>query len=162
MFFSAATVLLGAVAGQAQIQGRNGITLPNPPAVKTDPVVDEYKSTDPSLPTKVTDPYRWLEDAHSPETRAYIAAQNAYTAQYFAQVKMLPQVVDQMGKLLKTDFVSVPTKRGDRFFFAKRWRMRIRLRSTCGLGCMGRMKGWSTQMQVECRTRTHRSTRLNI
>ncbi len=118
--FFAATVLLGAVAGQAQIQGRNGITLPNPPAVKTDPVVDEYKSTDPSLPTKVTDPYRWLEDAHSPETRAYIAAQNAYTAQYFAQVKMLPQVVDQMGKLLKTDFVSVPTKRGDRFFFAKR------------------------------------------
>ena len=118
--FFAATVLLGAVAGQAQIQGRNGITLPNPPAVKTDPVVDEYKSTDPSLPTKVTDPYRWLEDAHSPETRAYITAQNAYTTQYFAQVKMLPQVVEQMGKLLKTDFVSVPTKRGDRYFFAKR------------------------------------------
>ena len=91
-----------------------------PPAVKTDPVVDEYKSTDPNLPTKVTDPYRWLEDAHSPETRAYIAAQNAYTAQYFSQVKMLPEVVDQMGKLLKTDFVRVPTQRGDRYFFSKR------------------------------------------
>ena len=72
------------------------------------------------MPTKITDPYRWLEDAHSPETRAYIAAQNAYTAQYFSQVKMLPTVVDEMGKLLKVDFVSVPTRRGDRYFFSKR------------------------------------------
>jgi prolyl oligopeptidase len=119
-FFAAAAVLLSATAGYTQIQSRDGIKLPNPPSVKTDPVVDDYKSTDSSVPTKVTDPYRWLEDAKSPETRAYIAAQNAYTAQYFAQVKMLPSVVEQMGKLLKTDFVSVPTRRGDRYFFSKR------------------------------------------
>jgi prolyl oligopeptidase len=105
---------------EAQIHGRDGITLPNPPVVKTQDVVDEYQSTDPSVPTRVTDPYRWLEDAHSPETRAFIAAQNAYTAQYFAQVKMLPAVVDEMAKLLKVDFVGVPTQRGDHFFFAKR------------------------------------------
>jgi prolyl oligopeptidase len=120
VFFVAAAVLLSAAAGQAQIHGKDGITLPNPPSVKTDAVVDEYKSTDPNVPVKVTDSYRWLEDARSPETRAYIAAQNAYTAQYFAQVKMLPQVVEQMGRLLKTDFVSVPTRRGDRYFFSKR------------------------------------------
>jgi prolyl oligopeptidase len=101
-FFVAAAVLWS-VAASGQVQGRDGITLPNPPAVKADPVVDEYKSSDPGLPTKITDPYRWLEDAHSPETRAYIAAQNAYTAQYFSQVKMLPAVVDQMGKLLNVD-----------------------------------------------------------
>ncbi len=116
----AAVVLLSAAARGAEIHGKGGITLPAPPAVKPDPVVDEYKSTDPNAPTKVTDPYRWLEDAHSPETRAFIAAQNAYTAQYFSQVKMLPEVVDQMGKLLKTDFVGVPNKRGDRYFFSKR------------------------------------------
>jgi prolyl oligopeptidase len=122
--FVTAVVLFGATAagtqGAAQIQGRDGITLPNPPVVKTDPVVDEYKSADPGLPTKITDPYRWLEDAKSPETRTYIAAQNAYTAQYFAQVKMLPAVVDEMTKLLRVDFISTPTKRGDRYFFAKR------------------------------------------
>src|SRR5258708_36062903 len=33
---------------------------------------------------------------------------------------MLPAVVDEMGKLLKVEFVSVPTRRGDRYFFAKR------------------------------------------
>src|ERR1700678_2051808 len=112
--------LLSAVAANGQMYGKDGITLPNPPTVKSDPVVDEYKSTDSKVPTKVTDPYRWLEDAHSPETRAYIAAQNAYTAEYFSQVKMLPEVVEQMDKLLKTDFVGVPTKRGDRYFFSKR------------------------------------------
>jgi prolyl oligopeptidase len=113
-------VMLSVAANGAAIHGKDGITLPDPPAVKTDPVVDEYKSADPNVPTKVTDPYRWLEDAHSPETRAFIAAQNAYTAEYFSQVKMLPEVVDQMGKLLKTDFVGVPTKRGDHYFFSKR------------------------------------------
>jgi prolyl oligopeptidase len=120
VLFVAVAALLSVAARGAEIHGKDGITLPAPPAVKTDPVVDEYKSTDPNAPTKVTDPYRWLEDAHSPETRAFIAAQNAYTAQYFSQVKMLPEVVDQMGKLLKTDFVGVPTERGDRYFFSKR------------------------------------------
>ena len=119
-FFVTAVVLLGSAAAGAQVHGRDGITLPDPPAVKTDPVVDEYKSTAPGVPTKITDPYRWLEDAHSPETRAYITEQNAYTAQYFSQVKMLPAVVDQMGKLLKVDFVGVPTRRGERYFFSKR------------------------------------------
>ncbi|MGH9596474.1 MAG: prolyl oligopeptidase family serine peptidase, partial [Edaphobacter sp.] len=119
VFFVTAAVLLGSVAAGAQIHGRDGITLPNSPAVKTQPVVDEYKSSVPGVPTKITDQYRWLEDAHSPETRAYIAAQNAYTAKYFAQVKMLPSVVEAMGKLLKTDFVGVPTQRGDRYFFSK-------------------------------------------
>jgi prolyl oligopeptidase len=118
--FLITAVVWSAAAAGAQVHGRDGITLPNPPVVKTEPVVDEYKSAAPGVPTKITDPYRWLEDAHSPETRAYIAAQNAYTAQYFSQVKMLPSVVEEMGKLLKTDFVSVPTRRGDRYFFAKR------------------------------------------
>ena len=120
VFLVAAAVLLGSVTAYAQIHGRDGITLPNAPEVKTQPVVDEYKSADSGVRTEITDSYRWLEDSHSPETRAYITAQNAYTAQYFAQVKMLPQVVEEMGKLLKTDFVGVPTRRGDRFFFAKR------------------------------------------
>jgi len=118
--FLLTAVYLLSVAASAQIHGKDGTTLPDPPVVKTQPVVDEYQSADPSLPTKITDPYRWLEDAHSPETRAYIAAQNAYTTQYFAQVKMLPAVVEAMGKLLKVDFVSVPVRRGDHYFFSKR------------------------------------------
>jgi prolyl oligopeptidase len=119
-WFGVAVVTLSAAVAAAQVSGKDGISLPNPPEVKTAPVVDEYQSTDATVPTKVTDPYRWLEDAHSPETRAFIDAQNDYTRLYFTQVKMLPQVVDQMGKLLKVDFVSVPMQRGDRYFFSRR------------------------------------------
>jgi prolyl oligopeptidase len=120
IFFVAAAGLLSAVATVAQVHGKSGITLPSPPVVQTEPVIDAYQSSEPGVPAKITDPYRWLEDAHSPETRAYITAQNAYTAQYFSQVKTLPTIVRELGELLKTDFVSVPTKRGDRYFFSKR------------------------------------------
>jgi len=69
-----AAVVLSAVAARAQVHGKDRITLPNPPVVKTEPVVDEYKSAASCVSTKITDPYRWLEDAHSSETRAYITA----------------------------------------------------------------------------------------
>ena len=63
--------------GLAQtIHGGDGITLPAQPAVEAVPVIDNY------FGTKITDNYRWLEDAKSPETRTFIDAQNAYTARY--------------------------------------------------------------------------------
>jgi prolyl oligopeptidase len=97
-----------------------GITLPSPPAAAVVPVVDEYKSSNSSRPIKVTDNYRWLEDANSPETRAFITAENAYTQKYLDQVKILPQVREQMANLLRVDFIGVPQRRGDRYFFVKR------------------------------------------
>jgi prolyl oligopeptidase len=36
----------------------------------------------------VADPYRWLEDDNSPETKAWVAAQNAVT---FDHLKKIPQ-----------------------------------------------------------------------
>lgn len=116
---------LAAQAGFAQnsdaaIHGKAGITLPPPPPVKTAPVTDEYRSTTSASPVAVTDNYRWLEDAHSPATRAFIAAQNAYTKKYLDQVKILPQVREQMNRLLRVESVGTPQQRGDRYFFTRR------------------------------------------
>lgn len=104
----------------AKAQGRGAIPLPPPPTVKSEPVVDTYASVGSAAPVKVTDPYRWLEDAHSPRTRAFIDAENAYTDRYFAQVKSLPETEAQLTRLLKVDTVSVPIQRGERLFFSKR------------------------------------------
>ncbi len=109
-----------AVPASAQIHGRDGIVLPPPPVVQRQPVVNEYASAGSSAPVKVTDPYQWLEDAHSPATRAFITDENAYTAKYFAQVKSLPETETQLTKLLRVDAVGVPMLRGERYFFSKR------------------------------------------
>src|SRR5258705_11816647 len=49
-----------------------------PPTRKAE-VVDDYHGT------RVPDPYRWLEDVDSPETAAWVAAENTVTLAYLAQ-----------------------------------------------------------------------------
>ena len=43
-------------------------------------MVDDYHGT------KVADPYRWLEDTNSPETTAWVEAENKLTAAYLAHI----------------------------------------------------------------------------
>jgi prolyl oligopeptidase len=110
-------LLWGAVglAGFAQaIHGREGITLPPPPAVEAIPVADDY------FGTKIPDSYRWLEDAKSPETRAFIDAQNAYTARYLKQARIRPQVVDDLDALETSRSEGAPIERANSYFFRKR------------------------------------------
>src|SRR5271168_1066499 len=115
------------LAGVAAAQGPNqqlihsavGIALPLPPSVAEHPIVDTYSVAN-APNVQVTDNYRWLEDAKSPETRAFIASENAYTQKYFDQLKALPEVRSGMDQLLRTDFLSPPQQRGDRFFFSRR------------------------------------------
>ena len=61
-------VLLGSKVFAQSIHGRDGIALPPPPVAEADPVIDNY------FGTKITDNYRWLEDAKSTETRDFIDA----------------------------------------------------------------------------------------
>jgi prolyl oligopeptidase len=96
------------------INGREGITLPPPPAVEAIPVVDDY------FGTKIVDSYRWLEDAKSPQTRAFIDAQNAYTASYLKQASIRPKLVEGLKALEKVSRWSMPTERGGNYFFLKR------------------------------------------
>jgi prolyl oligopeptidase len=103
------------VAGVAQtIRGREGITLPPPPATEAIPVADDY------FGTRIPDSYRWLEDARSPETRAFIDAQNAYTSRYLKQTRIRPQVADDLDALENVSDARTPIERANSFFFRKR------------------------------------------
>ncbi len=106
--------MMGVYAIAQTIHGREGITLPPPPAVQAIPVVDDY------FGTKITDNYRWLEDAKSPATRAFIDAQNAYTAQYFKQTRIRPQVVEDLTALENVSETSAPFERANNYFFVRR------------------------------------------
>jgi prolyl oligopeptidase len=106
--------IIGASAVAQTIHGREGITLPVPPAVETVPVSDDY------FGTKISDSYRWLEDARSPETRAFIDAQNAYTARYLKQARIRAQAVDDLDALESVSQTHTPWERAGSYFFRKR------------------------------------------
>jgi prolyl oligopeptidase len=77
----------------SEIKGGNGIILPPPPTAEVKPVTENIHGT------TLTDPYRWLEDSKSPETRAWIGQEMKYTEQYLSQVKIRPRIVDELTKL---------------------------------------------------------------
>ena len=101
-------------AQQGTVHGRDGITLPPPPVAAVKPVTDDY------FGTKIVDNYRWLEDAKSPETRAWIGEENKYTQQYLSQVKILPEIRQGLTALERVDEYSMPILRGGTYFFEKR------------------------------------------
>jgi prolyl oligopeptidase len=107
-------VAVGAGALGQTIHGREGITLPAPPAVQAIPVSDDY------FGTKIADSYRWLEDAASPETRAFIDAQNAYTARYLKQARIRPQAVEDLDALENVSETGAPIERVSTYFFSRR------------------------------------------
>lgn len=112
-YLAVCTVVAATAAGQA-IHGRDGIKLPPPPDAKKIPVTDDY------FGTRITDDYRWLEDAKSPETRAFINSENAYTQRYLEQARIRSQVADGLQGLEQVSTWGIPIQRGDDYFFLKR------------------------------------------
>jgi prolyl oligopeptidase len=107
--FAVAAVLLLLPAAKAQ-----GSASKCPPATGTDNVVDNY------FGTKITDPYRWLEDQNSPETRAWIRAEDACTDVALDKLPGRDAVSKRLGELMKVDSTNAPIERGGRYFFMKR------------------------------------------
>jgi len=105
--------LSGLIASGQAIRGRDGITLPAPPEVKAVPVTDDY------FGTKIQENYRWLEDADSLETKAFIDAENAYTQRYMQQARIRPQISDDLDALEHVSTWTVPILRGNDLFFQK-------------------------------------------
>lgn len=63
-----------------------------PPARKSDTVDDFFG-------TKVVDPYRWLEDPDSEETKAFVSAQSALTESYLAAIPQRETIRQRLSEL---------------------------------------------------------------
>lgn len=83
-----------------------------PPARKTDQV-DDYHGT------KIADPYRWLENPDSEETRAWVEAQNKLTFSFLDQIPARAQIKARLTKLWNYERYGVPFKEGGRYFYQK-------------------------------------------
>ncbi len=97
-----------------QADGANSISMPQPPATAGRPAVQQIGGH------TVMDPYQWLEDQQSPQTRDWITEQNVYTAKYLSQVKNRNSITQDLGKLERVDEATTPTLRGGRYFYEKR------------------------------------------
>jgi len=68
----------------------------------------------------VKDPYRWLEDQNSPETRAWIDAQNAYMRSQLDPLPTRERLSTRLEALLKTDRFTAPRVENGRYYFLRR------------------------------------------
>lgn len=69
--------------------------------------------------TKVSDPYRWLEDDNSAETKAWVEAQNKVTFAYLNQIPEREKIKKRLTELWNYEKYSAPFKRGDKYFYYK-------------------------------------------
>ncbi len=89
-------------------------TLPSPPKTPIRNVTDSLHGV------SITDPYRWLEDQNSPETRAWIDGQIEYTKSTLDPLPGRERLHRRVEELAKTESMTSPTKRGNRYFFLRR------------------------------------------
>jgi prolyl oligopeptidase len=87
---------------------------PDVPKTDTKPVTDTLHGK------SITDPYRWLEDGNSPETKAWTAEQNAYTAAYLKKFPQREALKAKLETLLSQGSVSAGGVFGNRIFFSRR------------------------------------------
>ncbi len=90
----------------------SALALPYPEAKKGD-VVEDYHGT------KVADPYRWLEDLDSPQTAAWIKAQNEVTAGYLSTLPDRRYFREQLKKFWNFERYTPPIWEGGRYIFRR-------------------------------------------
>jgi prolyl oligopeptidase len=66
---------------------------------------------------KVADPYRWLEDVDSEETRAWVEAQNKLTFEFLGDIRGRKRIRRRLEELVDHERYGVPRKRGGRYFY---------------------------------------------
>lgn len=85
-----------------------------PPETWRSPVCDTIHGVE------IIDPYRWLEDQESPETRAWIDAQNAYAHLHLDPLQYRSSIKNRLAALMAIDQVGRPYERHGRFFVWKK------------------------------------------
>ncbi|HVP11223.1 MAG TPA: prolyl oligopeptidase family serine peptidase [Phycisphaerae bacterium] len=83
-----------------------------PKTAKVDQVDDYFG-------VKVADPYRWLEELDSPQTKAWVEAENKVTFAYLKEIPAREKIKNRLTKLWNYEKYGVPEKEDGRYFFAK-------------------------------------------
>lgn len=85
-----------------------------PPVAKKEPLVRSHHGDE------VIDDYEWLRDKESPETLAYLEAENAYAEEQMAHLADLRQkIFDEIKERTQETDLSVPSRYGDWWYYSR-------------------------------------------
>jgi prolyl oligopeptidase len=89
-------------------------------AAQTRPVTTVREVTDVMHGTTIVDPYRWLEDQDSPETRAWIDQQTRYTRGVLDGIPQRDELRARLADFVRTPLTGWPRFEGGRYFYSRR------------------------------------------
>ena len=107
-----AIVALSILSCKEESKPEVDMTVNYPETKKTD-TVDVY------FGDSIQDPYRWLEDDNSEETKAWVKSQNEVTFSYLDKIPFRKQIKERLEKLWNYEKISAPFKEGDYTYFYK-------------------------------------------
>ena len=85
----------------------------------TYPATRRGEHTDDYHGTQVADPYRWLEELDSPETQAWVKAQNELTFGYLERIGARERIRARLTNLWNYERFGLPHKKGSRYFYTR-------------------------------------------
>jgi prolyl oligopeptidase len=95
------------------------VSLPAATAQLSYPPARIEKTQDTYFGTRVADPYRWLENGRSPETRAWLDGQERLVESYLKDLPQREKYRTRMRQLLEVESVSLPRREGFRLFYTR-------------------------------------------
>ncbi len=108
--FRLAALLAVLAPAQALAQEQQTCTVPK---ARTADQVDDY------FGTRVPDPYRWLENTDSPETRTWVEQENCVTFAYLAQIPERARLRERLTQLWNYERFGLPSREGGRYVYTR-------------------------------------------
>ena len=100
-------------AAAALLAGCGQKTVQDYPKAMKDNTVDIY------FGTEVADPYRPLEDDNSPETKAWVDAENAVTLGYLEAIPFREKLRKRLGEVWNYERISAPVKHHGKYYYTR-------------------------------------------
>ena len=116
--FVTGVLIIGSANLHARAQNSTG-TSQQMMKTNTYPVARKSDQIDDYHGVKVADPYRWLEDLDSEETRTWVEAENKLSFAFLEAIPARASIKERLTKLWNFEKYGVPNKEGSRYFYTR-------------------------------------------